>query len=171
HATADGHMLRQRAAGSQSTGIHLAMLVITELETQRLIRLGHPDHQIHLCRAEPAATRLAGNLARVMNFLEHGQSPLRVYQRDMSRQLIHQYDNRSSPDSGDQMLSIGIGPLSLSIGHLLVMFAFFVALVVGAIAGRKEKTPIAGALADILLAAMVGARIGFVVRYFGGYQG
>jgi thiol-disulfide isomerase/thioredoxin len=69
------------------------------------------------------------------------------------------------------MLSIGIGPLSLSIGHLLVMFAFFVALVVGAIAGRKEKTPIAGALADIFLFAMVGARIGFVVRYFGEYQG
>src|SRR5690606_27394436 len=31
--------------------------------------------------------------------------------------------------------------------------------------------PIAGALADILLAAMFGARIGFVVRYFGEYQG
>lgn len=69
------------------------------------------------------------------------------------------------------MLSIGIGPLSLSISYLLVMFAFFVALVVGAIAGRKEKTPIAGALADIFLFAMVGARIGFVVRYFGEYQG
>ena len=69
------------------------------------------------------------------------------------------------------MLSIGIGPLSLSIGHVLVMFAFFVALVVGVVAGRKEKTPLAGTLADILLVAMAGARIGFVVRYFGEYQG
>lgn len=69
------------------------------------------------------------------------------------------------------MLSIGVGPLSLSIGHVLVMFAFFVALIVGVIAGRKEKTPIGGTLVDILLVAMVGARAGFVVRYFGEYRG
>src|SRR5690606_39273912 len=81
-ATIDCHILRLLTTRSQRNGLLLAMLVITELETQRLVRLGHPDHQVHLRGAEPAATRLAGNLARVRNFLEHGQAPLRVYQRD-----------------------------------------------------------------------------------------
>jgi len=69
------------------------------------------------------------------------------------------------------MLSVGVGPLSLSIGHLLLILAFVVALCVGALTGRKEKNPVAGTLADIFLVAMVSARIGFVVRYFGEYQG
>lgn len=68
------------------------------------------------------------------------------------------------------MLSVGVGPFSLSIGHLLLILAFVVALIVGALAGRKENLPISGALADIFLAAMLGARIGFVVRYFEHYQ-
>ena len=53
------------------------------------------------------------------------------------------------------MLSVGVGPLSLSIGHLLLVLAFVVALIVGALTGRKEKTPVAGTLADIFLVAMV----------------
>ncbi|HEY9119092.1 MAG TPA: TlpA disulfide reductase family protein [Marinobacter sp.] len=69
------------------------------------------------------------------------------------------------------MLSVGVGPFSLSIGHLLLILAFVVALIVGALAGRKENLPISGALADIFLATMVGARLGFVVRYFEHYQG
>ncbi len=69
------------------------------------------------------------------------------------------------------MLSVGAGPFSISIEHLLLISAFIVALLVGALAGRREKLPISGALADIFLAAMVGARVGFVVRYFEHYQG
>ncbi|RBP32537.1 thiol-disulfide isomerase/thioredoxin [Marinobacter pelagius] len=69
------------------------------------------------------------------------------------------------------MLSVGVGPLSLSIGHLLIVLAFVVALIVGALTGRKQKTPISGSLADIFLVAMIGARIGFLVRYFEHYQG
>lgn len=68
------------------------------------------------------------------------------------------------------MLSVGMGPFGLSIGHLLLMLAFIIALIVGALAGRKENLPISGALADIFLAALLGARIGFVVRYFEHYQ-
>ncbi|MBL3556163.1 MULTISPECIES: TlpA disulfide reductase family protein [Marinobacter] len=68
------------------------------------------------------------------------------------------------------MLSVGVGPFSLSIGHLLLILAFVVALLVGALAGRKENLPISGALADIFLVAMLAARIGFVVRYFEHYQ-
>lgn len=68
------------------------------------------------------------------------------------------------------MLSVGVGPFSLSMGHLLVILAFIVALIVGALAGRKENLPISGALADIFFAAMVGARLGFVARYFEYYE-
>ncbi len=68
------------------------------------------------------------------------------------------------------MLSVSVGPLSLSMEHLLLILAFVVALIVGAVAGRKQQTPISGSLADIFLAAMVSARIGFVVRYFEHYQ-
>lgn len=69
------------------------------------------------------------------------------------------------------MLSVGVGSFSLSIGHVLLILAFIIALIVGAVAGRKENLPISGALADILLASLLGARIGFVVRYFEHYQG
>ena len=69
------------------------------------------------------------------------------------------------------MLSVGVGPLSLSVEHILLMIAFAVALVAGAIAGRKRKIPVAGSLADIFLVAMVFARIGFVVQYFEQYRG
>jgi len=68
------------------------------------------------------------------------------------------------------MLSVGVGPVSLSIEHVLLILAFGVALLVGAITGRKQKTPVAGSLADIFLVALVSARIGFVVRYFEHYQ-
>jgi thiol-disulfide isomerase/thioredoxin len=55
-------------------------------------------------------------------------------------------------------------------GPLLLVFAFVVALIAGAIAGRKEGVPIAGTLADILLVALLSARIGFVALYFEYYR-
>ncbi|OJS98817.1 TlpA disulfide reductase family protein [Marinobacter nauticus] len=69
------------------------------------------------------------------------------------------------------MLSVGVGPVSFSIGHLLLVLAFIVALIVGGITGRKHGTPIAGTLADIFVVAMLSARIGFVIRYYEHYQG
>ncbi|MCE0760859.1 TlpA family protein disulfide reductase [Marinobacter sp. G11] len=68
------------------------------------------------------------------------------------------------------MLSVNIGPLALSLGQALLMGAFLIALIVGAIMGHKERIPIAGPLSDIFLAAMAAARIGFVIRYFEHYQ-
>jgi len=68
------------------------------------------------------------------------------------------------------MLSVNLGPLGLPMGHLLLVFAFVVALIAGAIAGRKEGIPIAGTLADILLVALLSARIGFVALYFEYYR-
>ena len=68
------------------------------------------------------------------------------------------------------MLSVNLGPLSLPLAQLLLISAFVIALIVGAITGRKEGVPIAGTLSDIFLASMVAARIGFVIQYFEHYQ-
>ena len=59
-------------------------------------------------------------------------------------------------------MSVSIGPLSLSIGHLLLVIAFGLALLVGGILGRKYRVPVAGSVADIFVVAMLSARIGFV---------
>ncbi|BES69456.1 TlpA disulfide reductase family protein [Marinobacter nanhaiticus D15-8W] len=68
------------------------------------------------------------------------------------------------------MLTVNLGPLSLPTGHLLLLLAFIVALVVGGLSGRKQKTPVAGMLSDILVVAAVSARIGFVLMYFEHYR-
>jgi len=68
------------------------------------------------------------------------------------------------------MLSVSLGPLSLPLGQLLLISAFVIALIVGAITGRKEGVPIAGALSDIFLMSLVASRIGFVIEYFEHYQ-
>jgi len=68
------------------------------------------------------------------------------------------------------MLSINIGPFNLAMGHLVLILAFLIALVVGAIAGRRYRAPVAGPLTDILLAALVSARVSFVIRYFDQYR-
>jgi thiol-disulfide isomerase/thioredoxin len=68
------------------------------------------------------------------------------------------------------MLSVNIGPLSLPLAQLLLITAFVIALIVGAITGRKEGVPIAGTLSDIFLVALASARIGFVIQYFEYYQ-
>ena len=68
------------------------------------------------------------------------------------------------------MLSVNVGPLALPLGQALLIIAFTISLFVGAAVGRKSRIPIAGPLSDIFLAAMLAARIGFVIRYFDHYQ-
>lgn len=67
------------------------------------------------------------------------------------------------------MSSIAVGPLSLSIAHVLIIAAFVVALLVGAVAGRRDQVKVAGPLGDILLWSLLFARIGFVALYFDHY--
>ena len=67
------------------------------------------------------------------------------------------------------MSSIALGPLSLSVAHVLIMVAFVVALLVGAVAGRRDQVKVGGPLADILLWSLLCARIGFVALYFEHY--
>jgi thiol-disulfide isomerase/thioredoxin len=67
-------------------------------------------------------------------------------------------------------MSVSIGPLSLSIDHLLLVIAFGLALLVGGVLGRKYRVPVAGSVADIFVVAMLSARIGFVISYFEHYR-
>jgi len=67
--------------------------------------------------------------------------------------------------------SIAIGPLGLSIGQLLIVLAFGIALLAGALIGRRHRTPTADTLFTLLLVALVGARLLFVARYWGSYDG
>ncbi|OEY67921.1 TlpA disulfide reductase family protein [Marinobacter sp. X15-166B] len=68
------------------------------------------------------------------------------------------------------MLSVSVGPLSLSLGQLLVMVAFVIALITGGLAGRQRQIPTASTLVDVFVVAMLSARLGFVVRYFDYYR-
>ncbi|GGE71464.1 thiol:disulfide interchange protein [Streptosporangium jomthongense] len=68
------------------------------------------------------------------------------------------------------MLSVNLGPLAVPLAQLLLLGAFVIALIVGAITGRKEGVPVAGTLSDIFLGSLVAARIGFVIQYFEHYQ-
>ena len=67
-------------------------------------------------------------------------------------------------------MSVSIGPLSLSIDHLLLVISFGLALLVGGVLGRKYRVPVAGSVADIFVVAMLCARVGFVISYFEHYQ-
>ena len=68
------------------------------------------------------------------------------------------------------MQTVNLGPLSFPLAHLLLVLALAVALLVGGLASRKRQLPVAGALFDIFLMALVSARVVFVLMYFGEYM-
>src|SRR5690554_6429400 len=67
--------------------------------------------------------------------------------------------------------SIAIGPLGLSIGQLLLVLAFSIALLAGALIRRRHRTPTADTLFTLLFVALVGARLVFVAGSGGGTDG
>lgn len=67
------------------------------------------------------------------------------------------------------MLSFNLGPLAISVGQALLIFAFLIALAVGKFAARRRDVPISDTLFRLALVGFVAARIGFVVHYFGSY--
>ncbi|WP_299236705.1 TlpA disulfide reductase family protein [uncultured Halomonas sp.] len=67
--------------------------------------------------------------------------------------------------------SIAVGPMGFSIGQLLIILAFGVALLAGALIGRRHHTPTADTLFNLLLIALLGARLVFVARYWSSYDG
>lgn len=69
------------------------------------------------------------------------------------------------------MLTVNLGPLPVPITLLLLMGALFVAAGTGRLAGRGQQTGIGNILTDMLIAAVLVARIAFVVIWFDTYRG
>jgi len=68
------------------------------------------------------------------------------------------------------MLTANLGPLSMPIGVLLMFAGLLVAAGAGHYAGRGQKTGIGNILTDMLIAAVVVARIAFVAVWFDLYR-
>ncbi len=67
------------------------------------------------------------------------------------------------------MQSLAIGPFALSVDHLLLLIALLIALFAGWVSSRKTGKNPESALLMIVLVALLGARLGFVVRYSSDY--
>jgi thiol-disulfide isomerase/thioredoxin len=68
------------------------------------------------------------------------------------------------------MLTVNLGPLAMPVAVLLTMTAVFVATGVGHYVGRGRKTGIGNVFTDMLLAAVLVARIAFVATWFDTYR-
>lgn len=68
------------------------------------------------------------------------------------------------------MLTVNLGPLPVPITLLLLIVALLVATGVGRLAGRGQQTGIGNILTDMLIAAVLMARIAFVVVWFDIYR-
>lgn len=69
------------------------------------------------------------------------------------------------------MLTFNLGPLPLPITYFLLLVALLVAAGVGRWVGRRQPTGVGNVLIDMLLAAMLVARIAFVAVWFDTYRG
>jgi len=67
------------------------------------------------------------------------------------------------------MLSFNLGPLAISVGQALMVFAVLVALAVGKLAARRRVVPISDTLFTLGLVGFVIARVAFVAHYFPSY--
>lgn len=68
------------------------------------------------------------------------------------------------------MQTLNIGPLSLPITLFLMLVALLVAAGVGRLVGAGQRTGVANILIDMLIAAVLVARIAFVVIWFDTYR-
>lgn len=68
------------------------------------------------------------------------------------------------------MLTVNLGPLPVPITLLLMMVALLVAAGVGRLVGRGQQTGIGNILTDMLIAAVLVARIAFVAVWFDTYR-
>ncbi len=66
--------------------------------------------------------------------------------------------------------TVSIGPLGFTLSQVLMAFAFLVALVVGALLGRRYRVVVSDALFTLVLVAFAGARVVFVLRYHDSYD-
>ena len=68
------------------------------------------------------------------------------------------------------MLTLNLGPIPLSITVFLVLVALLVAAGVGRLVGRGQPTGVGNILIDMLIAAVLVARIAFVALWFDTYR-
>ncbi len=68
------------------------------------------------------------------------------------------------------MLTLNLGPLPLPVTLFLLLLALLVAVGVGRLVGRGQQTGIGTILLDMLLAAVLMARIAFVAIWFDSYR-
>lgn len=66
-------------------------------------------------------------------------------------------------------MSLSVGPFALSLSVVLLMLAFFTALLVGWLSGRRREVSVEPALSNMLFLGVLGARVGFVLLYLGDY--
>ncbi|MCK0715531.1 TlpA family protein disulfide reductase [Chromohalobacter sarecensis] len=66
--------------------------------------------------------------------------------------------------------SLALGPLAVSLGQLLLVFALVVAIVIGALVGRRRRIGVSDTLFTLVFVALVGARLVFIVRYWDAYD-
>lgn len=67
------------------------------------------------------------------------------------------------------MQSLALGPFALSLDHLLLLVAMLIALFAGWVSSRRGGKNPESALFLIVLVALLGARVGFVLRYADDY--
>lgn len=67
--------------------------------------------------------------------------------------------------------TITLGPVGLSVLQLLMLLGFGVALVVGALVGRRRRVVVSDSLFTLVLVALAAARLVFVIRYRDSYDG
>jgi len=67
-------------------------------------------------------------------------------------------------------LNVNIGPFAFQTSHLLLLVSILIAAVVGHLVGRPQRLGIGNVLIDMLLAAMLAARIVFVGVWFDQYR-
>lgn len=67
-------------------------------------------------------------------------------------------------------MNVTVGPLAFQTSHLLLLVSMLVAGIVGRMVGRTQRLGIGNVLIDMLLAAMLAARIVFVVIWFDQYR-
>ncbi len=68
-------------------------------------------------------------------------------------------------------MNVNLGPVAIQVGHLLLLVSILIAAIVGHLVGRPHRIGIANVLMDMLLAAMLLARITFVAIWFDQYRG
>jgi thiol:disulfide interchange protein len=67
-------------------------------------------------------------------------------------------------------LNVNLGPLAFQTSHVLLLVSMLVAAIVGHLVGRPQRLGIVNVLIDMLLAAMLAARMVFVAVWFEQYR-